>query len=94
MNLRLPDAIKFARMAGPPIDGKRTRRAVTSISESTEEKAEKERQRLGLPNLPALYHFAILHLVDRKKSIAVTVNLQGGKGKKSNCANSDIRDDL
>ena len=88
MSLPLPDQVKFARMAGPAPVGKRVLRATTSIAESTERKAEEVRQRLGFPNLPALYHFAILHLVDPKKSRAVTVNLQQIKRKKTNSHNS------
>lgn len=88
MSLLLPDAAKFARMAGPAPFGKRTRRAETSISEITEAQAEEVRQRLGLPNLGCLYHLAIVHFVAPKESRAVTVNPPSTKGKKVNPLNS------
>ena len=60
MNLRLPDAIKFARMAGPQPFGKRTRIVRTSLDDFTNEKAEEVRKARGLHDMGAYLYDLVL----------------------------------
>lgn len=83
MNLRLPDAIKFARMAGPPIAGKRTLVVRTSVSESTKKLAEEKRQARGLHDFGAYLHDLVL-----RDTHGVTVTKVDLAGKRNNRLNS------
>lgn len=83
MNLRLPDAIKFSRMAGPAPDGKRTIVVRTSVSESTKKLAEEKRQSRGLHDFGAYLHDLVL-----RDTHGVTVTKVDLAGKRNNRLNS------
>ena len=83
MNLRLPDAIKFARMAGPAPDGKRTIVVRTSVSESTKKLAEEKRQARGLRDMGAYLYDLVL-----RDTHGVTVTKVDLAGKRNNRLNS------